>query len=275
MGGICISLYADSQRTADRMLALRQGSPAIVAIEAFDPAHHAGPTGEVMIGARVDTSLPLYATFRDGRRPTRAIIYPLLAVQPPLSQGPAPVLGFVHFINDVPAVQGAVAAELTAEFQMAGPEGAIVALNGEVHAPSAVRAAVVAGLTQSGRPMVEPLLGIAPYPNGRAVALVAPPPAPWRGVWLVVGLLLLGTGGLLSRLHPYLAERRRLAEIARAGRKRSGVAPVMATHKARSRLAPLAPQPPRAIKPARRPPAQLTALALRVWRRTRGIKSLR
>jgi len=273
IAGLGVSVYADSQRAADRMLALRQGGPDAVAIETFDAARHAGPAGEVTIMAQVDMSLPLQLVHRQGTRLTRTLAYPLAAVG---AKGDgAPILGFFHHNGQMAEAEVLDFARIMPGFEKVGAVGPIVALNGELVASRDVRDSVAVLLDAAGRRVAGPLLGIAPYPEGRAAALTAPRPVPFRWVGVVVAVALLGGGLTMSRLHLVLAERRRLARIARTGRKRSGVAPEMATQKGRNRLAPLAPQPQIAPGPALPDPRPLTALVLRGWDRARRVRSRR
>lgn len=242
-GLLGVSIYGENQRAADRVLALREGPPAAVPIESFDATRQTGPTGEVMILAQIDMSLPMQVVYGDGRLLSRALAYPVVSTTAQPGDSAPPVLGFFHVATDLPEAEILDFAYIVPDFEKVGAFGPIVALNGELGAPVDVVERVSSLLAQAGRPATQPLLRIAAYPEGRAAALVAPRRAPLRDVWMALALAFVGMGVAMGRLYPVLIERQRLARFASIARKRSGVAPEIATPKARSRLAPLAEQP--------------------------------
>ncbi|WP_108484448.1 hypothetical protein [Oceaniglobus ichthyenteri] len=264
---LAISVYADSQRAADRLLALRRGSPAAIALRSFDPTAHIGPAGELVVRAQVDASLPLQVMYRDGVGHDRALVYPLVAIDAVRGATDAPILGY--FFVELPPSQAEILdfANIMPPYEKVGAYGPIVTLNGELGVSEQLSEHVATLLAGVSRPTVADLVGIRPYPEGRAVALSAPRPSPWRFVWVTLGLVFFGAGSALGRFLPILAERRRTAEIANAGRKRSGVAPTPETDKGRLCLAPLAPQPdPRRVKRSHGP---LTSLMIEGWHQMR------
>jgi len=267
---LCASVYADSQQVADRMMALRAGSPTAVAVETFDVARHSGATGEVLIRAQVDTSLPLQVVFRQGKAQRRALAYPILAIDARRGDLAAPILGYFHTDTALPHAEVVDFARIMPPFEQVGDIGPIVALNGELSAPHELSRAVAMLLAGEGRLVADTLLGITPYPNGRIVALAAPRPLAWRWWLLAAGMWLLAGGLVMSQVHPKLVERRRLLAIARAGRGRSGVTREMETDKARSRLAPLAPEP---AGETARPVGPLSRMVMQAWRRARALRN--
>src|SRR5690606_38748266 len=96
-----------------------------------------------------------------------------------------------------------------------------------------------------------------------------PRPSAWRLALLSIALAFFAAGLVISQVHPLLSERRRLAEIGRSGRKRSGLTPEMENQKARNRLAPIAPEPE--IRAEHRA-GPLKRLVIGGWRRVRALR---
>lgn len=243
LGVLCVGSYLEAQRAADRLVALRLGSPAAVAIESFDASRHTGLTGEVTIRAQVDVARPLQVLFRQGTTLRRALAFPLMAVGATRSSGSAQVLGYFHADSALPQAEILDPALIMPTFETVGDFGPIVTLNGELNGPASLSRAVGDLLQHKGHSVSAALWGITPYVDGRDVALAAQRPMPGRLLWLVLGMGLLAAGLAVSQLQPLLAQRRWLEQIASAGRKRDGVSPTMETEKARARLVNLAPAP--------------------------------
>ncbi|WP_226783213.1 hypothetical protein [Oceaniglobus trochenteri] len=247
-GGASGMFYLDTQATAARVLALRQGPPAAVEVERFDSVLHSGPTGEVMIIAQVDAALPLQAILPHGLGQQRVLAYPFLAAGAEETERPQ-VVGYFYTVAPMTEIEVLDMARLMPTYEKVGDYGPVAAINGELDAIAALDGALSDILRARGREVADSLVGIAAYPEGRAAALSEPKRSLPGYVLALAAMIALIFGGALSRLRPGWEENRRLDHIARRGRRRPGAVPEPVTDKGRKRLAPLAPQPTRPATP--------------------------
>lgn len=226
MGGSFVIDYVESQRTADRALALRLGPPPLVAIQSFDPSRHVGPAREVRVVAEADVTSPLIVDLGTAAGPQRAMIVPLFPlsdvgitavrgridpieggapVRPaPRPAAPAPrvdAMGFIVHRIDNGARGGVRADRLAAQFLGGGRYGSIVVVNGERVAPGDLALVVTGAMAADGSRLAENFIAIAPYIEGRQEALSPPPSSGlqsilfWGGFLLAMGAIILSVRG--------------------------------------------------------------------------------
>jgi hypothetical protein len=170
--------YATLQENADRVLALRQGPPPAVAVEAYRGAMDRGPAGEVVLHAMAEPATPILLTMPGSGE--RALAVPLF----PVSGGKG-ALGAILLPVDEAAMPDprALATPIT--------DGG-VEVNGRV-VDSGDFALVLSGaLAAEGRHVGDRFVAVRPYLEGREAALqpVQAPPLTW--LWLIALAVLLG-----------------------------------------------------------------------------------
>jgi hypothetical protein len=170
--------YATLQENADRVLALRQGPPPAVAVEAYRGAMDRGPAGEVVLHAMAEPAAPILLTMPGSGE--RALAVPLF----PVSGGKG-ALGAILLPVDEAAMPDprALATPIT--------DGG-VEVNGRV-VDSGDFALVLSGaLAAEGRHVGDRFVAVRPYLEGREAALqpVQAPPLTW--LWLIALAVLLG-----------------------------------------------------------------------------------
>lgn len=227
--------YATLQENAERALALRQGPPPAVAVEAYRGAVDRGPAGEVVLHAIATPDAPIFLTMPGSGE--RVLAVPLF----PVSGGEG-ALGAILLPFDGTAA-------LPDPRALATPlvDGA-VEVNGRV-VDSGNFALVLSGaLAAEGRHVGKSFVAVRPYLEGREAALqpVAQPPLTW--LWLIALAVLLALAA--SYRHFFRGLRlgfRRAADAA----PRSGAVPSSSPHFAPlPRQEELAASEPAAARPA-------------------------
>jgi hypothetical protein len=255
--------YATIQENAERVLALRQGPPPAVAVEAYRGAMDRGPAGEVVLHARAEPAAPILLTMPGSGE--RALAVPLF----PVSGGEGARGAILLPVDGTAAMPDARA--------LATPlaDGA-VEVNGRV-VDSGDFALVLSGaLAAQGRHVGESFVAVRPYVDGREAALqpVARPPLAWLS--LIALAVLLGLAA--SYRHFFGGVRlgfRRAAEAA----PRSAAAPSLSPHfqplPRQEELAASEPEPARPALTALMAGAGLALAAVRlVLRLTAGLLRL-
>jgi hypothetical protein len=171
--------YATIQENAERVLALRQGPPPAVAVEAYRGAMDRGPAGEVLLHAVADPAAPFLLTLPGSGE--RALAVPLF----PVSGGEG-ALGAILL-----PVDGTAAMPDPGALAMPRADGS-VEVNGRVVDGGDFALVLSGALAAEGRHVGESFVAVRPYLEGRETALqpVAEPPLAW--LWLIALAVLLG-----------------------------------------------------------------------------------
>lgn len=236
MAGVCVLAglfagYVSLHDTADRLLALRQGPPPPVAIEAFRAGVHTGPAREVTVQAKADPHAPVaFQVERDGSVRTLVAV-PLM----PTGAGDADgVAGTVPAFVLVDVTARGARPEMPRYLSPVPADGmdGVHQITGQSINDAAATEALAATLAERGLSLAEDPLIVRPYPRGREAALRLgdAPHTWWHGFLWAAGLLIAaaiwqaGKGDLPrpDRARLYEAERRAWRERHRAGVARTG-----------------------------------------------------
>ena len=206
--------YATLQENAERVLALRQGPPQAVAVEAYRGAMDRGPAGEVVLRAMAEPAAPILLTMPGSGE--RALAVPLF----PVSGGEGALGAILLPIDGTAAMPDprALATSLA--------DGA-VEVNGRV-VDSGDFALVLSGaLAREGRHVGERFVAVRPYLEGREAALqpVAQPPQTWL---LLIALAVIL--GLAASYRHFFGGLRLGFRRAADGVPRSAAAPAASPH---------------------------------------------
>lgn len=232
LGCILVALFAGYvalHETADRVLALRQGPPPPVAIEAFRAMSHTGPAREVTVQgiADPDSALSLQVAGEDGFR--SVIVLPLLSTGSGSADEAGTVPGFAIVDATARGARPDIARLVTAVPGDGAAAGALYEVTGQSVSDDAAAAAVAARLAEAGLTLTEAPLIVRPYLGSReaALRLAHAPHTWWHGLLWAAGLLIgaaiwqAGKGELPRPEHARLYEAERRAWRAR---HRPGVA---------------------------------------------------
>ncbi|NNF23899.1 MAG: hypothetical protein HKN63_03705 [Rhodobacteraceae bacterium] len=230
--------YMEVSERADRMLALRQGPPAAVALQDFSHMRNTGPADEVRVFAEVDLSDPLILPLRGSDPEQRAYVVPLFPVSAEgaevissqiqggdgqsaevitdmaiIAQDKPPALGVLVFI--LPAYVETVrdTSMLLAERYGEGRFGEVVELNGESTSASAFQRMIDGAFAAKNLTLIDGYLAIAPYAEGRLAALSAPRVTGSHRILYAVALFLVVIAAVVS-LREGSARRRAAANAA-------------------------------------------------------------
>lgn len=184
--------YIEAQGHADRTLALRQGPPPAVAVEAFRPRRDTGPAGEVAVYAELDPGRGRVLSRPEADPPARVWIAPLfplsdlgsaalksggdtvsaqVARRAPVGAAPVAPAGYVVWpLGPDAAPPDRVAARVFGQ----GSHGQVVMLNGEVAGDETLLPLVADAFAQMGLAAPAAPVAIAPYAHGREAALARP-----------------------------------------------------------------------------------------------------
>lgn len=192
--------YVEVQQEAERALALRQGPPAPVALQDFDRERNIGPAGEVLIEAEAALDAAVVLSLRGARPARHALVVPLYALsdagaaelgtEPGKGDGRA-ALGLLFHQVETRAETDIDPGDLAARVFGPGAHGTVVVVNGAVTEPGAFTLMADGAFAVSGVTLAEPFLAVAPYTEGRAVALSEPVSAASHGVLYLSALILL------------------------------------------------------------------------------------
>jgi hypothetical protein len=229
--------YLEAQRDAARLIALRNGGPAPVAVDVFDPALDLGQDGEVVLRAQIATDHPVSPIASDASQGVDSVVFPLLPVAAVAADDP---VGLVIVSRMAPR-DAALRPEQLLPLPVAqGPFGPIVEIAGRVLPSDAVteetrQAAGIAG--PADRALV-----LEAHPGGRRPGPAADRGSPVPAALLLAAGLALVAGLVLRRRVPQPSEDKMCAtrEAMRGAVKQAPRRP--STDKARSRFAPLVEQ---------------------------------
>jgi hypothetical protein len=225
LGCILVALFAGYMalhETADRVLALRQGPPPPVAIEAFRPMSHMGPAREVTVQGVADPegALSMQIAGDDGFR--SVIVLPLLSTAP-ATEGGNIVPGFAIVDATARGARPDIAGLVTAVPGDGTAAGPLYEVTGQSVPDDAAAEAVAARLAEAGLTLAEAPLIVRPYLGSReaALRLANAPHTWWHGLLWAAGLLIgaaiwqAGKGELPRPDHVRLYESERRAWRAR------------------------------------------------------------
>lgn len=207
--------YINVQQRAELELALRQGAPALVAVESFDPGINMGPAREVHVRARADLDAPLVLTLPGTEKTVLAL--PLHALDGDAGTVPGVVLIDVAGSGELPDPSTFAGIEARGRGWTEIDVGGVADRAGDFELMVA-GALSVQGMRLSGRALV-----VRPFVSGRQAAFRIPqnPPRVWLWCLSLASLFvaLAGYRGLWAA--PRALERQRLYEVERA--RASGV----------------------------------------------------
>lgn len=181
--------YAGLQDKASRQLALRQGPPPAITVDAFRPLLHGGPAGEIVLRAEADLDAPILFTLPGTS--DRAIVVPLLA---PEGDGAVHGAILVRLEGDALPPAEVLAARL--------PEGA-VEVSGFAEDPGPYLFMLAGALAAEDRALGPRFVAVRPFIEGREAALapVVPPSPAWAR------FALASAGFLVAAVAAYLGPR--------------------------------------------------------------------
>ena len=216
--------YIDAQRTADRALALRQGPPPVAYLQNFEPTLHVGPAREVVIRAEANLADPVIVSLGPEGEAQTAIIFPLFPVsdlgmssiraavedagtlaatrpipRPTEDVEPPEAMGVVLHWTDQTDVD--VSSVIARRFG-GGAYGSVVEVNGERVSPGDMALVVKGAMAAKNMTIAEGFLAVAPFENGRVMALSPPPSSGlqrglfWGGVALALGGVMVSMRGV-------------------------------------------------------------------------------
>ena len=195
MGCILLALFAGYMalhETADRVLALRQGPPPPVAIEAFRPMAHTGPAREVTVQgvADPDGALSLQVADEGGFR--SVIVLPLLSTGSGSAEDAGTVPGFAIVDATARGARPDIAALVAAVPDDGTATGPLYEITGQSISDDAVAEAVAVRLAEAGLTLSETPLIVRPYTGSReaALRLANAPHTWWHGLLWAAGLLI-------------------------------------------------------------------------------------
>lgn len=179
--------YVEVQQEAERALALRGGPPKTVAVQDFEAARDIAAAGEVSVLAELDLDRALVLSLRGAEPPRYAVIAPMFDVSTAGSvrlpegagvPGPAsidPKLASGYAFLALPAApKGAITAEAFGLTELGpGAFGSVVHLNGEAIDAGAFQLMADGAFAAQGLQLPPDFVTIAPYAQGREVALMA------------------------------------------------------------------------------------------------------
>lgn len=204
--------YINVQQRAELELALRQGAPALVAVERFQPGVNVGPAREVHVRARANLDAPLVLTLPGSEKTMLAL--PLL----PLDGDPGTVPGVI--LIDV-AGRGELPDPSTfAGIEARGRGWTEVDVGGVADRAGDFELMVAGALSVQGMRLADRALVVRPFVTSRQAAFRIPenPPRLWLWCLSLASLFvaLAGYRGLWAA--PRALERQRLyeAELAQA-----------------------------------------------------------
>jgi hypothetical protein len=235
MAGVCVLAglfagYVSLHDTADRLLALRQGPPQPVTVEAFRAGVHMGPAREVTVQGRADPHAPLaFQVERDGSVRTLVAVPLMPTGAGDADDGAGTVPAFVLVDVTARGARPEMPRYLT-PVPADGMDG-VHQITGQSISDAAATEALAAALAERGLSLAGDPLIVRPYPQGREAAL-RPGDAPhtwWHGFLWAAGLLIgaaiwqAGKGDLPRPDHVrlYEAERRAWGERHRSGAART------------------------------------------------------
>ena len=167
-----LAAYAAVSEKASRELALRQGPPPAIEVDAYRPLLHGGPAGEIVLRAEADLDRPFVFTLPDTAE--RAVVIPLVA---PEGDGTVHGAIFARIGGDALPPAEVLATRL--------PEGSVeVAGFAEDAGPFLFMLA--GALAAEGRTLGPRFVAVRPFLEGREAALApaGPPPRTW--IWFAV-----------------------------------------------------------------------------------------
>ncbi len=214
-GGLFLT-YAEVQNQADRELALRQGPPAPILIQDFDPEDDIAAAGEVRVFGEIDMSAAVTLPVRhsDPQAWVRLVpVFPvsdigaaLLAEREGKDAGVLKAQVERRVVSGVPNLSAAGviivplsgpdavpqdAAEFTEEIVGEGHFGAVALLDGEARDPREVELVAHGALAVMDISLADHFVSVVPYLKGRAAALTAPYPAGGQNLLFVAALVLV------------------------------------------------------------------------------------
>lgn len=231
---------------ADRTLALRQGPPAAVPLQHFDPMRNAGPAREVMIQAEADLDAPLVLSLRGSSPRRTALAVPLyrlsdLGAAAILAESNDDRIGVgpqVARRTDVPAGPPAAEGILLIELKGRDPEsvdiaamlktfgtgrfGTVLQVNGQSGDPDGFALMMDGALSVDGMSLADDFVTVLPFEHGRLAALAETVPVMDRGrVFFFLGAVV-STMALVLSLWGFgpKDERHQIYERERAGAQR-------------------------------------------------------
>ncbi len=215
--------YINVQQKAERELALRQGAPAPVAIEAFIPGVNTGPAREVRVRAATNLDDPLILTLPDTGE--TAIALPLF----PLTGPRTAALGVI--LIDVRAADAPPVPADLVTVTASGAGGTEVEVGGFAGRGGDFELMVAGALSADGLRLAGSALTVRPFLNGRAAALQVPETPPTWWLWCLslasIVVAFAGYRGLWAA--PRALERTRLYAEERARTDRSLSRPVVSS----------------------------------------------
>jgi hypothetical protein len=218
--------YATIHENADRQLALRQGPPPTVAIEAYRGVVHRGPAGEVVLRAATDRADPLVLTVpRTGERALAIPLYPL--------GGGDSALGAVL----LPLEAGQTAGDLGP--LVAQISDGVVEVNGRIVDHGRFDLILAGALAVEGRAIGDRFVAVRPYVEGREAALqpIAAPARHW--LWPLAAALALAVAATYRRFWSGIRLPRRAGPPSREAPRPAATAAVSATGAKSAHFAPL------------------------------------
>jgi len=216
--------YINVQQRAERELALRQGAPAPVAIEAFAPGAHMGPAREVRVRAVTSLDDPLILTVPETGATAMAL--PLF----PLTEPRSTALGVILIEFEDPAMLPDPTTLVTIAGR--GGAGAEVEVGGFAGRNGDFELMLAGALSVEGLRLSGSSLTVLPFLDGRAAALKVPENPPIWWLWCLSAASVLvafaGYRGLWSA--PRALERQRLYAAERARTAAPLSRPVASSH---------------------------------------------
>lgn len=216
--------YIDVQQRAERELALRQGPPVAVPVEAYDQSRDMGPAREVAVRATIREDKPLLFTLP--RSGDMAAIIPLFAAEGPRDAAAGMILIPVADPAALPEISGLIGAAVPGQTVREIEIGGFGARHGDFELMLA-GALSVQGLQLADRPVV-----VRPFLGSREAALALPAQSSGWWLWCLSAasmfVALAGYRGLWAA--PRALARERLYEQERAQARGRAHRPVSSTH---------------------------------------------
>ena len=175
MAGICVLAglfagYVALHETADRLLALRQGPPTPVSVEAYRPGAHMGPAREVTVRAKADPEAPItFQIDRDGSVGT-LVALPLMPTRTGDADGAAGIVPAFVLVDVTARGARPEMPRYLSPVPIEGMEGLVQITGQSVHDAAATQA-LASALAERGLSLAEDPLIVRPYPRGREAAL--------------------------------------------------------------------------------------------------------
>lgn len=173
--------YVEVQEQANRALALREGPPPPVLLQAFRPDRDIGPADEVQVLAEADFDLAFVLSLRGSNPARHAVVVPLFAISAAgadvldiegISGNAADeALGFLFYPQKSRPTGPIDASILATEVIGAGAHGKVISVNGFEIKPGAFTLMTEGALSVMGITLADRFIAIEPFATGRAAAL--------------------------------------------------------------------------------------------------------